>query len=192
MGQELRGPSRNPDVGQTGRMGPQRVQPALPILLFGIKLAFLQGHVWEKQLTNWKSRLLMNHAWSSSPISVQKCPADDRGLALGLGHVGDPRPRVPRTGRKVSEVGGELMGSHILRPECQMHRPGCQPSSAAASLGSTWLRQGLREPGRGGPTATTAASVAGHRRAQIPKDTASSGRAASPGQEPGLLSPTGR
>lgn len=56
----------------------------------------------------------------------------------------------------------------------------------------TALWQGPVKLGLGELTATTAASVEGHRPAQTPKDTVPSGRAASPREGPGQQSPAGR
>lgn len=129
-----------------------RIPRALSLLCLdfssALNLVFSEVTCGRNSLQTGKSQLLMNHAQSSPSIYVQKCPAEDRGLALGSGCVGHPRPQVPKKRREASEVGRELVGSHVLQSECQMHTQGCIPSSAASS-GSTQPQQGLREPGLG-------------------------------------------
>jgi len=160
---------------------------SLPCLDFSsaLNLVFSKVMCGRNILQTGKSQLLMNHAQSSPSIYVQKCPAEDQGPALGSCCVGHPRPQVPKTGREASAVGRELVGSHVLQPECQMRKPGVHPQ-LGCFIGVNTALAGTQGAGTWG-----AADMIGHRPVQIPKDAASSGRATSPGQEPGLQSPTG-
>lgn len=110
-----------------GSMDPQN---CLSILFFGIELGLLQGHVWDKEPTDGKSQLLINHVQSSPSSPCRNAP---QRMGPDPGVVPCRRPKTAGTqdgsgGRQKEAVS---WSSHVLQPEGQRARG----PSHGASLG---------------------------------------------------------